>query len=331
MSHQTYAPLRTSFWTDPKVRTGLPGDGKYMATYWFSAPSSNLAGLFSCDYVTAAKHIDRPVEFVRFHTQVTCSPYVTYDEQTEEVFVHAAAKHRIGETIKEKDTRRRTLERLWKDCHSPYLRSAFAQKYEAWGLDLPGVLVPPGYKHVAPPLPLPPMGHGMGHTMGHTMPLSEAVAVDQIRSDGKETTANGAREFSTKPEYTLGQLMEAARKVCGLGLWDRREENSAHSVLQSLHGEGKTPERIWAAMHGARQLCDAGKVEWLKARQPFGLKVLRNQQTLYDQGDGRAVRPFFDVAEEAFNREPRTPRSRTRTPARLSVSVPEPPSDGHAA
>lgn len=317
MSHQTYAPIRTSFWTDPKIRTSLPRDGKYLATYYFSAPPSNLVGLFNCPYDMVAKHTGLTLDEVRFHTQVTLTPYVTYDENTEEVFVHAAAKHRIGESIKPGDTRRRTCERLWKDCHSPYLKSAFSQRYVEWALDLPGVVVPPGYKHVVPPLPMPP-------GMPHPMPLSRSSS----SSNAEHSTAeqkNTARGFEIAPEYTKGELLEAAKRECGLGLWDRQEESRANSVLVSWTGEGIKSERIWAAIHGARILANAGKVEWLPKGKPFGLRALRNTGTLYDQGDGKAARPFFEVAAEAYYADDsKGPRRRTTSPQPIEVVIPPP-------
>jgi hypothetical protein len=100
--------------------------------------------------------------------------------------------------------------------------------------------------------------------------------------------------------YTQGQLLEAARKVCGLGCWTRDEENRAHSVLVTWCGTGRKPEEVWAAIHGSRMLVDAGKITWLERGKPYGLRALNNTGMLFDQGDGMAARPFFPVAVEAY-------------------------------
>lgn len=152
------------------------------------------------------------------------------------------------------------------------------------------------------------------------LPEGEAEGEAQLKTEKKHT----ARVIETNPQYTKGELLEAARKVCGLGLWDREEQNRANSVLVSWYGEGIKPERIWAAIHGARILCDSGKVEWLPKGKPFGLRALRNTATLYDQGDGRAQRPLFDVCEEAFIRSSDPKASKTRTLSRAEFTLPEP-------
>lgn len=134
---------------------------------------------------------------------------------------------------------------------------------------------------------------------------------------------NTARVFEIAPEYTRGELLEAAKRECGMGLWDRQTESRANSVLVSWTGEGVKPERIWAAIHGARILANAGKVEWLPKGKPFGLHALRNTGTLFDQGDGKAARPFFEVAAEAYYADDsKAVRRPTGGPQRLSVDVP---------
>lgn len=146
-----------------------------------------------------------------------------------------------------------------------------------------------------------------------TFPQPPPSALDQKlevevrgRGRGEESKENTARasvekpDYSKPPEYTKGELVEAARKVCGLGMWSRDEENRAHSILTTWYGEGKRPGQIWAAIHGARMLCDAGKINWLPAGKPFGLRALRNTGMLFDQGDGMAARPFFYAAEDAY-------------------------------
>lgn len=113
-----------------------------------------------------------------------------------------------------------------------------------------------------------------------------------------------------RPEYTKNQLLGAAKSVCGLDTWSRREETRANSILVQWYGEGRRPWEIWAAIHGARLMVDAGDVDWLKARQPFGLRALNHTGVLWDQGDGKAARPFFDAAQDAYYRQGNETRTR---------------------
>lgn len=163
-------------------------------------------------------------------------------------------------------------------------------------------------------------------------PVQNAAPEGEEReSRGEREKLHGASGIELKPAYTRGELIEAAKRQCGLGVWDRQEEGRANSVIVSWYGEGIKPERIWAAIHGARILCDAGKVEWLAKGKPFGLRALRNTHTLYDQGDGRAERPMFDVAEEAYYADATPSNSKTRKLGRISVSLPDGPNGGAAA
>lgn len=115
--------------------------------------------------------------------------------------------------------------------------------------------------------------------------------------------------------FTRGQLLAEARETCGLNTWNRDEEKRANSVLVTWYGQDPplSPDRIHAAIHGARMLVDRGKVDWIKPRHPFGLRALNNTLTLADQGHGeRCVRLLFDVAEETYYRAMDSPAPRGR-------------------
>lgn len=146
----------------------------------------------------------------------------------------------------------------------------------------------------------------------------ERRAISENKSEEEKTQRGSDVEnlpdYAKPQSYTRFQLQEAAKTECGLGTWGPKEVATASSVLTSWYGEGKTPDVIFAVIHGARLLVDAGKVSWLVPRKPFGLQALRNTATLFDQGDGQAPRPFFDVAYEAFQRwDPATPTRATNT------------------
>lgn len=151
MIHGSYAPVRTTFWTDPDVRTSLTPNAKLLLLYFISSPHSNMIGLYSCPLSYVARETGLDPEDVRFHTHVSLKPFLTYDEKTEEVFVHGAARHRLGsDELKDSDRRRGSVVRLFNACHSPYLRSLFAIAHSEWGM--PPVSVPDGYKPLVLPI-----------------------------------------------------------------------------------------------------------------------------------------------------------------------------------
>lgn len=122
-------------------------------------------------------------------------------------------------------------------------------------------------------------------------------------------------ENSGKPAYNRRELLEAARRTCGLGRWSADVERRAQSIIRAWEREGRRSEDVWAAIHGSRLLVDGDEVNWrsggkrtLLPGQPFGLQALRNTRALYDQQDGRAPRPLFDCSIERYHQyEPTGP------------------------
>jgi hypothetical protein len=118
-------------------------------------------------------------------------------------------------------------------------------------------------------------------------------------------------------------LLEHARRECGMGTWDTQEIRTASSVIIAWSNEGKTATDVFEAIHGARLMVDRRKVTWLTPQKPFGLQALRNTSVLFDQGDGKAPRPFFACAIEEYRRTDATgPPSRTANtgPERIAVN-----------
>lgn len=124
-----------------------------------------------------------------------------------------------------------------------------------------------------------------------------------------------------RTEYTRYQLVQAAGRECGMGTWTNAEEHAASSIVQSWFRQGRTSGQIWAAVHGSRLMVDAGKVDWVDGygrpsmppKRPFHLRALVNTTTLFEQGDGKAPRPFFDVAMEEYQKADDRPRARGPT------------------
>lgn len=146
------------------------------------------------------------------------------------------------------------------------------------------------------------------------------VKASQEQPQRVDVVEKSIPEYAKPPEYSRFELLDAAKRECGMGRWNRKEESTANSVIVSWQGEGKSPGEIWGVIHGARLLVDRGQVDWLAPKQPFGLQAIRNTFTLADQGDGRSQRPFFDVALEEYVRDDDQPRRGANTgPVRVRV------------
>lgn len=129
------------------------------------------------------------------------------------------------------------------------------------------------------------------------------------------------------------ELLEHAKRECGMGTWKHKEIGRAASVIEGWARERKkTAAEIFEAIHGARLMVDRNKVDWrdeagrrtMLPGKPFGLYALVNTTTLFDQGDGRAPRPFFDCAIEEYRRADTTgppPRTANTGPERIRVAV----------
>jgi hypothetical protein len=100
-----------------------------------------------------------------------------------------------------------------------------------------------------------------------------------------------------------GVLMGLTRKMAGLDQADAQAMKSNASVLQHWRKRRVPVETVAFAILGARMLAEAGDEDaWLEAGEPFDLKALQTK-TLFNQGDGRTERPFFDVCVERYRRE----------------------------
>lgn len=125
----SYCRISPSFWTDPDVRRPLTLEQKHLLLYYFTSPHTNMIGFYYLPLFLAAHETGIPVEDVRAWTLGVLSKFVSYDEETEEILVHAAAKHQIGTDLKTKDKRVTAVERHLKNGHSQALRAKFLEVY----------------------------------------------------------------------------------------------------------------------------------------------------------------------------------------------------------
>ena len=144
MAGGDYGRIRHTFWTDPDIKRSLTPEQKVLLLYWFSSPHSNMVGLFYCPLEYVALETGLPLDKVREWTLGALSRFVSYDEKTEEVLVHRAAKHQITEHLQATDKRLKAIKRSLAEAHSKPLLRAFLTLYADWPL---GIEAPPELKH----------------------------------------------------------------------------------------------------------------------------------------------------------------------------------------
>jgi hypothetical protein len=111
----------------------VSGDAKLLLLYYFTSPHKNMAGVFHCPVAYTSDEIGLDPETVR-GLLLTLKDFITFDPETDEVFVHGLAESAIGDELKAGDTKRKTLERHLRGIHSTRLLHLFQQRYAQWGL-----------------------------------------------------------------------------------------------------------------------------------------------------------------------------------------------------
>lgn len=152
MAGGDYGRVRHTFWTDPDIKRVLTPEQKTLLLYYFTSPHRTLIGLYYCPLEYAASETGLPLEQVREWTTGALSRFVTYDVQTEEILVHRAGRHQVGDVLAEKDNQRKAIEKACAEAHSATLVRRFLELYEHWSLAVP---VPPEPEAPSKPLASP--------------------------------------------------------------------------------------------------------------------------------------------------------------------------------
>jgi hypothetical protein len=139
MSGGDYGRIRHTFWTDPDIKRKLSPDEKLLLVYLFSSPHSNMIGLYHLPLEYAALETGLSVDSIRSSISASLSPFVSYDDATEEVFVHRAARHQIADELQATDKRAAAVRKALAETHSEILRGLFARMYPTWphGIEAP--------------------------------------------------------------------------------------------------------------------------------------------------------------------------------------------------
>ena len=118
-----------------------------------------------------------------------------------------------------------------------------------------------------------------------------------------------------------------ADEVLGLGKLKKNEKSLNRIIVREwrYQSNGRSDTEIESAIHGLRLMIEQRRpeVERYKPDQGYSLAVLRMKdkdsgerretQTLYEQGDGTALRVLLDVAQEAWVNHTQTYQVNTKT------------------
>lgn len=224
----TYCRVAPTFWTDPDVKRPLTRDQKLLALYYFTSPHTNMIGLYYCPFEYVAAETGLAIDDVREWTLGPLAKFATYDLETEEILVHRAARHQIGEQLKPKDNRVGAIERILHDTHSAKLVGRFRALYPDWpihfgapspnGKERPAAPVPEG-----PPKPLPSPSEALA------VAVTDAVA----DADAVAATSHARAPVHTREEADAlaSRLIVAANR----GMQDNPAIGIAHRPIPTGH------------------------------------------------------------------------------------------------
>ena len=189
MAGENYRRVVPTFWTDPDVKRKLTRDQKLLLLYFCTSPHSNMIGVYYCPLAYAANETDLPMDDIRRAVAGALAAFLTYDEETEEVFVHALAKHNVGDELTadgkngKPDHRIAGVAKLLEAVHSPRLRRAFLQRYAG------------PYRLT---MPLPDQREAPSEPLASPSPSpSEAIAVHSSNKTRHSSAPTAARERDT--------------------------------------------------------------------------------------------------------------------------------------
>lgn len=132
MAGGDYGRIRHTFWTDPDIKRALSPEQKVLLLYYFTSPHRTLVGLYYCPLEYAASETGLPLERVREWTDGALSQFVTYDHTTEEILVHRAGRHQVGDELKAADNQCKAIVKALSEAHSPTLVRKFLDLYRHW-------------------------------------------------------------------------------------------------------------------------------------------------------------------------------------------------------
>lgn len=311
MAGEPYGRVVRTFWTDLDIKP-LPREQKELLLYFCTSPHANMIGVYHCPLEYAAKESGTPITEVEQFVAGPLAKFLTYDYESEEVFVHALAKHNIGDELSLKgkngkpDNRIKSVEKYVEAVHSTALRRAFLLRYaQAYNLKSP---MPPTE---APSEPLESPSEA----------IAVAVAGTEHSNTGSSTKNPAGRVVDTterreKPRETrLDEIAGAVRKHWW-GPDGKPPEDwtmaREMSIWKAEFGDGLSPENGLKAIEGMRAMADAGKVEWLKRGDKITARALFHSHS--------GVLRMYPIALDAYySQADRPPPARKRTAGMATI------------
>lgn len=214
MAKVVYRRFVPTFWNDPDVKRVLTRDQKTFLSYLFTNEHGHPCGIYRISLITILDELGfTPEESMGMFTGPV-APFATYDPVTEEVFVHAMAKHQIDEEgLHGKDKRIPWVEKQLTAVRAKHLVRAFRARYSAWNLDW--AKINPGPEGNGGPTP---QTKGLGKALGKTLPkLSTSESVPKkgngstTRKRKGHTKALGKPAAATATDKLSGSSPEAGR------------------------------------------------------------------------------------------------------------------------
>ena len=302
MTKVTYRRVVPTFWSDPDVKEVLSLAEKAFLLYLFTNEHAHPCGVYRLRllYIMDETGLDRPEALAWLRT--TMAPFVTYDERTEEVFVHAMADHQIG-ALHGQDKRIQWVHKQVASIRSDTLRAAFWERYNEWNLD-PAALAVPGDLGQSEPAETGgntrkrkghrkglTKGHGKGHGKALSKPAAATAAAAAVepsshppgsgspaRDHGDPPAAAGppGREDGEKTEKTTEQLVAEFEPMAKVNLRVIRGTTDDRDVQIEAGGE----------THRVGMGIEINRYRRLAASLPEGPEVV-----------ARAIRHLPDVCE----------------------------------
>jgi hypothetical protein len=304
---EEYRRIVLTFWTDPEVKRPLTRDQKLLLLYFCTSPHSNMIGLYYCPLAYASNETDIPVEEVRKHVHGPLAKFLSYDEQTEEVFVHALAKHNLGDELTigtdkrtgdpKPDHRIGAVKKLLEACHSTRLVRLFLQKYgERYHLEMP---LPDNREAptepLASPYPSPSEAkavtkhsiteqgsstNGVGLTViGSVMPV-KAKNLEAVESRLAEVMASVASNGSLR---LRAEEMRRVQAALVFSYWCRMLDHP--KALLDADRERRLTKRLEENQGDVHELLyvvdGALKDDWTMGRSPRNTKKFDGIETIY--------------------------------------------------
>lgn len=268
MAGENYRRVVPSFWTDPDLKRKFTLGQKALLLYFFTSPHSNMIGLYFLPLEYVAAETGLSVEDIRRDLVGVLAPFVSYDEETEEVLVRRAAFHQMGE-LHGADKRKEGVRRLLEGIHSARLKRAFLEEYAGWDL---GVKPPDTRKKpLTKPLTKPLSDAAEGAIQAIAVAVAATGAATELRPPGGGWPGEFASLYEKIGIVSPGQIGKTLKPVVDRYGVDRTREMWAYYIRHAPGLRfGQLEKGHWdtSRMSPADFVKNAGT--WYAKTQPIG-------------------------------------------------------------